>query len=308
MCGPEFSDLEGAIWQRFQGQNVQLLGLNGGNESMQVLQIFVNTFQLSFPVLVQANSAYSVYAQSPSASPYPLDYIIDQTGHVAYFNTEYDPDAMVTVIDQLLGNSPAIAVAQPSLDFGPVALDQSAQLLLEISNEGSGELQIHTIAAGTEHFTTNLSALTVPPGTSRILIVTFSPQDLGPLADTLQLFSNDPVNPLLAVELQGQGTAATAVDDVPATFISLSNHPNPFNPATQIRFTLPGTGSAWLIIYDVQGRLVRHLLQGESLNAGEHVRRWDGRGDAGGFVPSGVYFARLHGGGVQVTHKMTLVR
>jgi hypothetical protein len=70
------------------------------------------------------------------------------------------------------------------------------------------------------------------------------------------------------------------------------NFPNPFNPATTVRFSLAGPGPASLRIYDVQGRVVRTLVD-EPMVAGEHTVRWDGRTDSGAQAASGVYFMRL---------------
>lgn len=60
---------------------------------------------MTFPILLNAGSTYNQYRQSGGTSPYPLDYVIDQEGRVAYFSTEYDPEAMVQVIDGLLGQT-----------------------------------------------------------------------------------------------------------------------------------------------------------------------------------------------------------
>lgn len=70
------------------------------------------------------------------------------------------------------------------------------------------------------------------------------------------------------------------------------NIPNPFNPVTEIRYTLAAPGRADLSIYDARGRLVRRLVEG-SAAAGEHAVRWDGRNDAGEPAASGVYYYAL---------------
>jgi len=88
---------------------------------------------------------------------------------------------------------------------------------------------------------------------------------------------------------------------------SLICAPNPFNPQTEIRFTLPQTATARLGIYDIRGRLVRQLHSGH-LDAGEHVMTWRGRDDAGQPAPSGVYLARLEAGPVRLTRRLTLVQ
>jgi hypothetical protein len=85
------------------------------------------------------------------------------------------------------------------------------------------------------------------------------------------------------------------------------NHPNPFNPMTTIRFDLPAAGNARLAIYDLAGRLVRVLVEGER-PAGSHEAVWDGRDASGRAVPSGSYLARLVAGGKVETVRMGLVR
>jgi hypothetical protein len=79
---------------------------------------------------------------------------------------------------------------------------------------------------------------------------------------------------------------------LPGVAVLSQNAPNPFNPRTTIRFTLPADGGARLAIYDLAGRLVRTLVAG-SLAAGEHEAVWDGCDDAGRAQASGSYLARL---------------
>lgn len=85
------------------------------------------------------------------------------------------------------------------------------------------------------------------------------------------------------------------------------NVPNPFNPATEIRFELASPGEVALRVYDVSGRLVRTLATGAH-PAGEHVVRWDGRDDGGAPVSTGVYFYRLETAGFSQTRKTTLLK
>jgi len=70
------------------------------------------------------------------------------------------------------------------------------------------------------------------------------------------------------------------------------NFPNPFNPSTNIKFSLPRTENVQLSVYDVKGRMVRTLVNG-SEEAGEHTVMWDGKDSGGNSVSSGTYFYRL---------------
>jgi hypothetical protein len=84
--------------------------------------------------------------------------------------------------------------------------------------------------------------------------------------------------------------------------------PNPFNPATRIRFGLPAARETSLRVYDVSGRLVRTLLDERLLAAGYHSAEWDGRDDRGAPVGSGVYLYRLSVGEERLSAKMTLIK
>jgi len=79
-------------------------------------------------------------------------------------------------------------------------------------------------------------------------------------------------------------------------------YPNPFNPSTEISFSLPRSEHATLRIFDVMGRRVSTLADGV-LSAGDHRVSFDGAA-----LPSGVYFARLQAGESVQTRKMMLVK
>lgn len=85
------------------------------------------------------------------------------------------------------------------------------------------------------------------------------------------------------------------------------NVPNPFNPVTQINFSLAAAGPAQLDVYDAQGRLVRNLVKGR-LDAGRHSVTWDGRDEAGSSMASGVYFYRLESAEGSRSKRMLLIK
>ena len=93
----------------------------------------------------------------------------------------------------------------------------------------------------------------------------------------------------------------------PATLRLHPNRPNPFNPRTTIRFDLPAAGQVRLAVYDVAGRRIRVLVEGD-LPAGSHEAVWDGRDASGRASPSGSYLARLVAGGKVEGVRLSLVR
>lgn len=103
----------------------------------------------------------------------------------------------------------------------------------------------------------------------------------------------------------------TAVDDqpylIPRDFALEQNYPNPFNPSTTIRFALPERAAVKLEIFNILGERVATLLD-ESLAAGEHHAEWNGRGNSGGTVGTGIYFYRLTAGTQSEIRKMVLLK
>ena len=77
-----------------------------------------------------------------------------------------------------------------------------------------------------------------------------------------------------------------------ASATSLQVWPNPFNATAHLRFHLRRAASVHVAIYNVQGQLVRTLVDAP-LDAGIHQMRWDGRDERGHAVATGSYFARF---------------
>jgi hypothetical protein len=85
------------------------------------------------------------------------------------------------------------------------------------------------------------------------------------------------------------------------------NYPNPFNPITQIRYTLPYEGLVSVKVFDMIGREVVTIVDGQQ-SAGYHAVEWDGRNSHGQQLSSGVYLYRLRAGSFVETRKLMIVR
>lgn len=83
--------------------------------------------------------------------------------------------------------------------------------------------------------------------------------------------------------------------------------PNPSRGETMLLFTLPHPGPVSLAIYDVHGRRVRRLVDGDE-SAGEHRVRWDGRDGDGRPLGAGLYFATLVAPGARFERRIALIR
>ncbi len=91
-----------------------------------------------------------------------------------------------------------------------------------------------------------------------------------------------------------------------AAVFAVDQAPNPFNPATVIRWTVTRSGPLAVRVYDLRGRLVRRLHEGPAPAAGSVT--WDGADDGGAAVASGVYFYEVRRGDEVRVGKMALVR
>lgn len=108
------------------------------------------------------------------------------------------------------------------------------------------------------------------------------------------------------------GAALTPADqDVPLAGLSpvlYPAFPNPFNPATTLRFEVLTAGKVDLEIFDLQGRRVRTLLGGSWTPPGRHQVTWSGRDDQGRALGAGVYLCRLATGSTISTRRLVLVK
>ena len=102
--------------------------------------------------------------------------------------------------------------------------------------------------------------------------------------------------------------SCTGGSDRPDLFRLHANAPNPFNPATTIRYELLAASEVTLAVYDVSGGLVRILRRGVAQSAVSHEAVWRGGDESSRPVASGTYFYRLSIDGIGETRRMTLVR
>jgi len=117
--------------------------------------------------------------------------------------------------------------------------------------------------------------------------------------------------------LYGSEPTPDAPFDLPTAYVLEAAHPNPFNPATTIRYDLPFESIVKLEVFDVMGRLVTTLVDGKQ-SAGFRAIRWNGSNNHGAELASGIYFYRLTADATQTymgkkehfekSHKMVMIK
>lgn len=95
--------------------------------------------------------------------------------------------------------------------------------------------------------------------------------------------------------------------DLPTSLSLGDNYPNPFNPSTTIPFTLTEAGHVALQVYDVSGRLVSTLLEGQ-MTAGAHAVVFNAVKESGENLPSGIYFYKLVADEFEETKQLLLIK
>jgi hypothetical protein len=103
------------------------------------------------------------------------------------------------------------------------------------------------------------------------------------------------------------GDPATGLDDSASqvTNMQLDSYPNPFHTQTTVRYALPAAAEVQITVHDLQGRLVRKLVEVHK-DAGIHHVIWDGRDDNGKKIASGVYWATVRSEGEEKSLKILL--
>ena len=94
---------------------------------------------------------------------------------------------------------------------------------------------------------------------------------------------------------------------IPAKFYVSDNYPNPFNPTTSFYIDVPESGNLLVKVYDVNGRLVKELLN-THVEAGRVSSKWSGKNNFGVMSPTGIYFLQVEAGSNYHVQKLALIK
>ncbi len=210
----------------------------------------------------------------------------------------------------LYGDSvyPIIQLSQMAFDFGEVPVEEEITDTLFIQNNGTDVLIVSEIMVNNDAFSVNISNFNLEPESLQEVYLTFAPNAIISYYDTLFIYSNDPVNPLMMIELAGEGIENVYGGDIiPAITEVYQNYPNPFNPQTYINYAVSMPSHIRITVYNIKGEKVRILV--DEFHEPQHYNAiWNGRDTQNKQVASGVYFYRFETDKIRQTKKMLLIK
>ena len=104
------------------------------------------------------------------------------------------------------------------------------------------------------------------------------------------------------VEAATQSATPGSATSVVKEYALMQNYPNPFNPTTSITFDVAETGNVEITVFDVMGKEVARLVNGQ-MGQGRHTISFDAQN-----LPAGMYLYRMTAGSFSATHKMLLIK
>lgn len=230
-----------------------------------------NYFDICEEILPTRDGGYVMVGLTEIAHPGDIYYYVVKTGPDSY-------------------NFPQIAVSLDTLDFGVVTVGEQVEHLLHIYNQGDAPLVLYDVQSTNASFSTNYNSLDslIYPGDRLSILVAFSPEDTITYNETLSILNNDE---LVEIALLGTGGILGAGEEpastIPESYTLHPVYPNPFNAMAVIKYEVPVQGIVRVGVYDVLGRKVATLVDGQ-VGAGSHQVTWDA-----GELPSGIYFVQM---------------
>lgn len=200
--------------------------------------------------------------------------------------------------------APEVAVAPLALNFGTVAVGDSADFHFVIANQGTANLTVAVSAPPPECVMLNAPTL-LSSKTFASVVIRFKPTTARTFSESISIATNDPNEPLILISISGSSALSTKpLAQKPNEFALDQNYPNPFNPTTVIPYRLASASDARIEIFDMLGRTIETRVFAKQ-SAGAHSFTFD----ATRFnLSSGVYFYRLNAGAFSQTKKMMLAK
>ena len=133
------------------------------------------------------------------------------------------------------------------------------------------------------------------------------------MTDSTSLTLTNPAFNTLKLKVTPNGTSGSFLSTVknygriPAEFSLHGNYPNPFNPVTNIRYSLSSSADVTVSVYNIMGQKISDLVNSYH-DAGFYQASWDGKNNVGKSLPSGIYIYTVSKNNKSLTGKMLLMK
>lgn len=195
---------------------------------------------------------------------------------------------------------------------GNTVTRKSAACFTDLDDDGLLDVIVGDSNNGLHHFEQEAA------GSAVIVPVTDDFAGLGQIHEAKPVFADlngDGLEDLIIGNLNGgirylqrnQDTAVKESNTKPGVFEVLPNYPNPFNPATTIRYSLPESAHVTVSIYNLMSQKI-NVLASRVMPAGLHTVLWDGQDMHGRSVESGMYICRIQAGEFMRSIKIMFVK
>ncbi len=177
---------------------------NLGEKPLTISNVISNNVYFK-PQLTNFTIGYNEYKQVPVI--FTPDSIKLFNGKLAVISNDPVVDSLIILLTGEGRDSLAqkISVLPDSLNFDKVALNNSRNLYITLTNYGERLLKVHNVLCTNPVFKTNLTNFSIAPQSSRQIYVSFTPTVLKAYQDTLKIISDDPEKDTLLVNLSGIG-------------------------------------------------------------------------------------------------------
>jgi len=252
------------------------------------------------PVPPIATETVSVDIAELPAGTYNGDIVVMAAG------AQGSPDTLH--VELIIESAPVLLVEPVALVFnamegGPDPLPQ----LVTISNGGGGSFDFRILCQVPWLTVSNDSGGPVPPSVEdTVSVVNISGFGSGTYEYILTVeaegVQQSPQEVHVLLEIGANGLRRIGGPELPREFALNAPYPNPFNPSTNVSFSMPVAGNVVLTVYDIRGRRVGEVFRGWIM-AGTYQTTFDASG-----LSSGVYFCRMMTPTFESVRKMTLVK
>jgi hypothetical protein len=249
------------------------------------LVMFALDFGTPGPALVAGSRPAAAAADALALSVEPLPEVGGTFDAVLKLDGAGDVQALSASLDWDRSVAEPIAASRGGL------LEQQASSVTLLS-PAPGTVDVAALGRG--------QALT---GSGELVHIRFRLKRTGdPAISLAHVLARDAKNRPLAL-----GGAGSTAAPPPSQVMLAPSYPNPFTNAMTVAYGMPKAGAAQLVVFDIQGRVVRRMVDGV-VEAGWHRVTWDGHDDAGKLLPVGAYVLRLSANDRSMRRSVRLVR